>query len=46
MKQIQQLFQSEDGNIEQRENFLSLLEKIVTSLDNLKNPQKKQHLAR
>ncbi|MET4560391.1 L-2,4-diaminobutyrate decarboxylase [Lysinibacillus parviboronicapiens] len=40
MKQIQQLFQSEDGNIEQRENFLSLLEKIVTSLDNLKNPQK------
>ncbi|EON70353.1 pyridoxal phosphate-dependent decarboxylase family protein [Lysinibacillus sphaericus] len=40
MKQIQQLFQSEDGNIEQRENFLLLLEKIVSSLDKLKNPQK------
>ncbi|MGN4124432.1 pyridoxal phosphate-dependent decarboxylase family protein [Lysinibacillus sphaericus] len=40
MKQIQQLFQSEDGNIEQRENFLLLLEKIVSSLDKLKNPEK------
>lgn len=40
MKKIQQLFQSEDGNIEQRENFLSLLEKIVSSLDALKNPNK------
>lgn len=39
MKKIQQLFQSEDGNIEQRENFLTLLEKIVTSLDELKDPQ-------
>lgn len=40
MKKIQQLFQSEDGNIQQRENFLSLLEKIVSSLDALKNPNK------
>ncbi|QDP99372.1 aspartate aminotransferase family protein [Lysinibacillus fusiformis] len=40
MKKIQQLFQSEDGNIQQRENFLSLLEKIVSSLDDLKNPNK------
>ena len=41
MKKIQQLFQSEDGNIEQREHFLSLLEKIVSSLDELKNPKTK-----
>lgn len=40
MKKIQQLFQSEDGNIQQREKFLSLLEKIVSSLDALKNPNK------
>ncbi|MGE7111954.1 pyridoxal phosphate-dependent decarboxylase family protein [Lysinibacillus sp. NPDC047702] len=40
MKKIQQLFQSEDGNIQQREIFLSLLEKIVSSLDALKNPNK------
>lgn len=40
MQNIQQLFQSEDGNIQQRENFLSLLEKIVSSLDELKNPNK------
>lgn len=40
MKQIQQLFQSEDGNSLQRENFLSLLEQIVTSLDQLKDPNK------
>lgn len=40
MKKIQQLFQSEDGNIQQREKFLSLLEKIVSSLDVLKNPNK------
>lgn len=40
MKKIQQLFQSEDGNIQQRENFLSLIEKIVSSLDALKNPNK------
>ncbi|WP_313470926.1 pyridoxal-dependent decarboxylase, partial [Lysinibacillus sp.] len=40
MHNIQQLFQSEDGNIQQRENFLSLLEKIVSSLDELKNPNK------
>ncbi len=40
MKKIQQLFQSEDGNIQQKEKFLSLLEKIVSSLDVLKNPNK------
>ncbi len=40
MQKIQQLFQSEDGNIQQRENFLSLLEKIVSSLDKLKDPNK------
>ncbi|MEK5232601.1 pyridoxal-dependent decarboxylase [Lysinibacillus sp. FSL K6-0232] len=38
MKNIQQLFQSEDGNIQQREHFLLLLEKIMSSLDALKNP--------
>lgn len=40
MKKIQQLFQSEDGNSLQRENFLSLIEQIVTSLDQLKDPKK------
>lgn len=38
MKNIRQLFQSEDGNIHQREQLLVLLEKIVSSLDALKDP--------
>ncbi|WP_391118988.1 pyridoxal phosphate-dependent decarboxylase family protein [Psychrobacillus sp. L3] len=40
MKNIQQLFQSEDGNIKQREQLLGFVEKILTSMDSLKDPNK------
>ena len=40
MKNIQQLFQSEDGNIAQRQQLLGFVEEILTSMDNLKDPNK------
>lgn len=40
MQQIQQLFPSEDGNLEQRKEILNYIEKIFTSLDELKDPEK------
>ncbi|MFJ7734763.1 pyridoxal phosphate-dependent decarboxylase family protein [Lysinibacillus sp. NPDC097287] len=40
MNDIQQLFQSEDGNKEQRNAILHQIEKILTAMDLLKNPNK------
>ncbi|MER2169710.1 MAG: pyridoxal-dependent decarboxylase, partial [Psychrobacillus psychrodurans] len=40
MKNIQQLFQSEDGNGKQREQLLGYVETILTSMDALKDPNK------
>lgn len=40
MKNIQQLFQSEDGNGQQREQLLGYVEKILTTMDSLKDPNK------
>lgn len=40
MKKVQQLFQSEDGNTSQREVILNHIEKILTTMDELKDPNK------
>lgn len=40
MQNVQKLFQSEDGNSIQRDVILQQVEKILTSLDELKNPNK------
>ncbi|MGM9951707.1 MAG: pyridoxal phosphate-dependent decarboxylase family protein [Lysinibacillus sp.] len=40
MKKVQRLFQSEDGNATQREFILQQVERIFTSLDEMKNPDK------
>lgn len=40
MEKVQQLFQSEDGNSIQRDLILQQIEKVFTSLDEMKNPDK------
>lgn len=40
LDKVKQLFQSEDGNRQQREQLLTYLEKILTSMDTLKDPSK------
>lgn len=40
MKKVQQLFQSEDGNVIQRNIILEQIEKILTSMDELKDPNR------
>lgn len=40
MDTMKQLFQSEDGNGKQREQLVNYLEKILTSMDSLKDPSK------
>ena len=40
MTNIHQLFQSEDGNQQQREQLVHYIEEILTSMDSLKDPSK------
>src|SRR5690242_4563609 len=40
LQNVQQLFPSEDGNFAQQQEFLGLIDKLVRSMDSMKDPGK------